>query len=99
MGWTPLASRDAHSALLGAFFFLRAAYEQKRMMEAGSCEGCMRACWIDTSSMFRTLRGFYETARLTVSPRTGNPLDHAGAMAWARREDVPIVPEMAASAK
>lgn len=80
-------------------YFHSAAYEQKRMMEAGSCEGCMRACWIDTSSMFRTIRGFYETARLTLTPRTQAPMTQDAAMAWARREDVPIVPEMAASAK
>ena len=29
---------------------------EKRIQEAGGCEGCMRACWIDTSSMFRTVR-------------------------------------------
>lgn len=80
-------------------YFHSAVYEQKRMMEAGSCEGCMRACWIDTSSMFRTIRGFYETARLTLEKRTHPPADFAAAMAWARREDVPIVPEMAASAR
>ena len=34
----------------------------------GSCEGCMRACWIDTSHMFRTLQGFMETAKLTLKP-------------------------------
>lgn len=71
------------------------AYERERLMEAGSCEGCMRACWIDTSSMFRTMQGFYETARLTLRPRETPPVDLAGARAWARREDVPVVPEAA----
>ena len=71
------------------------AYERERLMEAGSCEGCMRACWIDTSSMFRTMQGFYETARLTLRPREKPPVDLDGARAWARREDVPVVPEAA----
>ena len=68
-------------------------------MEAGTCEGCMRACWIDTSSMFRTMRGFFETTRLSLTPRTRPPADWDGAAAWARHDDVPIVPEMAASAR
>ena len=28
-------------------FFWSKEYERQRMMEAGSCEGCMRACWIE----------------------------------------------------
>ena len=45
------------------------------MLEAGSCEGCMRACWIDTSHMFRTLAGFVETAKLTLSSRPSEVAD------------------------
>ncbi len=80
-------------------YFHSAVYERKRLMEAGTCEGCMRACWIDTSSMFRTMRGFFETTRLSLTPRTRPPADWDGAAAWARHDDVPIVPEMAASAR
>lgn len=76
-------------------YFHSAVYEQKRMMEAGACEGCMRACWIDTSAMFRTMRGFFETTVLALRPRPERPLTWDEARAWARTEDVPIVPEMA----
>ena len=76
-------------------YFASVEYERKRLQEAGTCEGCMRACWIDTSSMFRTVRGFFETTRLTLAPRRHTPIDYAGARAWARHDDVPIVPEMA----
>lgn len=76
-------------------YFQSVEYERKRLQEAGTCEGCMRACWIDTSSMFRTVRGFFETTRLTLTPRRNAPIDYPAAMAWARHDDVPIVPEMA----
>lgn len=76
-------------------YFASVEYERKRLTEAGTCEGCMRACWIDTSSMFRTVRGFFETTRLTLMPRRHTPVDYRGAKAWARHEDVPVVPEMA----
>jgi MoaA/NifB/PqqE/SkfB family radical SAM enzyme len=76
-------------------YFHSMAYERKRMMEAASCEGCMRACWIDTSSMFRTMEGFFETARLTLIPRRRKPISPDDALAWARHDDVPIVPEFA----
>jgi MoaA/NifB/PqqE/SkfB family radical SAM enzyme len=79
-------------------YFASVEYERSRLQEAGSCEGCMRACWIDTSSMFRTMRGFFETTRLTLTPRRHTPVDFAGAQAWARHEDVPVVPEMAKAA-
>ncbi len=91
-----------HRSFLDADFedyFRSAAYERKRLMEAGTCEGCMRACWIDTSSMFRTLRGFYETSRLTLQPRSRRPAAWEQAATWARHDDVPIVPEMAATAR
>ncbi len=78
-------------------YFYSADYERKRLMEAGGCEGCMRACWIDTSSMFRTMRGFFETTRLTLTPRRHKPVDYKAAASWARHDDVPIVPEMAES--
>jgi MoaA/NifB/PqqE/SkfB family radical SAM enzyme len=74
-------------------YFHSAVYERTRMLEAGSCDGCMRACWIDTSHMFRTLQGFAETAKLTLTPRSGQVLSLDEAMNWARREDTPIVPE------
>ncbi len=66
-------------------YFHSLVYEDRRRMEVASCEGCMRACWIDTSSMFRTVRGFFETARMTTSARTGGAIDHAQALTWARR--------------
>jgi MoaA/NifB/PqqE/SkfB family radical SAM enzyme len=74
-------------------YFHSAVYERARMLEAGSCEGCMRACWIDTSHMFRTLQGFAETAKLTLTPRRGRVASHDEAMSWARRENAPIIPE------
>lgn len=78
-------------------YFHSAEYERRRMQEAASCEGCMRACWIDTSSMFRTMEGFFETARLTLRKRTGQPLTFEQAKArWARTDAAPIVPDAAA---
>jgi MoaA/NifB/PqqE/SkfB family radical SAM enzyme len=74
-------------------YFHSAVYERTRMLEAGSCDGCMRACWIDTSHMFRTLQGFAETAKLTLTPRSSQVLSLDEAMGWARREDTPIIPE------
>jgi MoaA/NifB/PqqE/SkfB family radical SAM enzyme len=74
-------------------YFNSAVYERKRLMEAGSCEGCMRACWIDTSSMFRTVRGFFETAVLTTRPRLHQPVTAEQAQGWARREAIDIVPQ------
>ncbi|NOY25803.1 MAG: radical SAM protein [Oligoflexia bacterium] len=74
-------------------YFHSALYEHRRMLEAASCEGCMRACWIDTSSMFRTMQGFFETARLTIRPRTARPLDFDQArQRWARTGDAPAPP-------
>lgn len=80
-------------------FFHSEAYERTRMMEAAACEGCMRACWIDTSSMFRTIEGFFETTMLTLKPRRNKPISYEEARAWARYDDVPIVPGRAAEAK
>lgn len=76
-------------------YFHSAVYEHRRLMEAGSCEGCMRACWIDTSAMFRTIRGFYETARLTRAPRRRPPVSTDHALGWARRGQIAIVPQPA----
>lgn len=78
-------------------FFRSEEYRYKRLMEAGGCEGCMRACWIDTSSMFRTVQGFFETARLNLSPNRGRPADERTALAWARYDDVELVPGQASA--
>ncbi len=78
-------------------YFRSAIYERARMLEAGSCEGCMRACWIDTSHMFRTLQGFMETAKLTLTPRSSQVVSIDQAMGWARREDVAVVPQNASA--
>ena len=74
-------------------YFASEVYERIRLLEAGSCEGCMRACWIDTSSMFRTLQGFAETAWLQMKPTQRRSLPWEEARRWARYDDVPIVPE------
>jgi MoaA/NifB/PqqE/SkfB family radical SAM enzyme len=76
-------------------YFHSALYERKRMMEAGSCDGCMRACWIDTSAMFRTVRGFFETVAMTTRPRRHQPATSAEALGWARRTDIDVVPQSA----
>ena len=78
-------------------FFRSVEYDYKRKMEAGACEGCMRACWIDTSSMFRTIEGFFETAQLNLRPQLGNPVSQDEAMAWAKYDDVAIVPGQASA--
>ncbi len=74
-------------------YFQSTAYERKRVMEAGGCEGCMRACWIDTSAMFRTLEGFFETATMTLGQKMPDPaIPWERAQEWARTEQAPIVP-------
>ena len=83
---------------IGGTDFQSGDFEHKRLLEVAGCEGCMRACWIDTSSMFRTVKGFFETARLTVQRRDRQPVSYNEARGWARHEDVEIVP-LAASAK
>ncbi|MED5370045.1 MAG: radical SAM protein [Myxococcota bacterium] len=65
-------------------YFHSEAYEMQRQLEAGSCEGCMRACWIDTSSMFRTLQGFMEGTTLALRPPTTGPVSVTDALSWAR---------------
>ena len=76
-------------------YFHSKVYEQRRMLEAGGCEGCMRACWIDTSAMFRTVRGFFETARLTLKAPTEQPLSFAEAKTWAKHDPAGVVPSFA----
>lgn len=68
-------------------------FEKKRLLEAGSCDGCMRACWIDTSFMFRTIEGFFETAKMSAFPKKRNVATWEEAQRWAKREPVSIVPE------
>jgi MoaA/NifB/PqqE/SkfB family radical SAM enzyme len=70
-------------------YFQSAAYERSRLMEAGSCEGCMRACWIDTSYMFRTMEGFFETAKMAGLPRKRVGVTWPEARAWAKTDDSP----------
>ncbi len=55
-------------------YFNSDAYERVRMQEAGGCEGCMRACWIDTSSIFRNFGGFFDTVKLAIRPNRHAPL-------------------------
>ena len=76
-------------------FFRSAAYERTRLMEAGSCEGCMRACWIDTSAMFRHVQGFFETAQLSLKQRVYDVPTWERAERWKRTEPISIVPELA----
>jgi MoaA/NifB/PqqE/SkfB family radical SAM enzyme len=77
-------------------YFRSVEYERKRMLEAGSCEGCMRACWIDTSFMFRTMEGFIETAATVATHRMGKAATWDEAWAWAKHEPVDIVPSAVA---
>ena len=74
-------------------YFHSKIYERRRLVEVGNCEGCMRACWIDTSSMFRTVRGFFETSKMVMGSRGSKSVTLEEAQRWARRESVSIVPE------
>jgi hypothetical protein len=65
-------------------YFRSRDYERLRLREAASCEGCMRACWIDTSYMFRTLPALADAGRLALIRRTRRPLDWEQARTWAR---------------
>lgn len=92
-------TQQQHRSFLDADFedyFHSVVYERERLLEAGSCEGCMRACWIDTSYMFRTMEGFVETAMLSAFPRPRQAATWEEASSWARRDGGPIVPEVAA---
>ena len=68
-------------------YFSSQIFEKRRIQETGGCEGCMRACWIDTSAMFRTVRGFYETAKLAQSKVTSYPASFIQAQQWAKFEN------------
>jgi len=74
-------------------YFHSALYERRRLMEVGSCEGCMRACWIDTSAIFRTIQGLTEIASLSLRGRHYQIPTLEQARSWARTDNVPIVPE------
>ena len=65
-------------------YFHSEQYEIQRQLEAGGCEGCMRACWIDTSSMFRTFEGFFDTAKMMLKPDRRQPLSWSEAQARAK---------------
>lgn len=73
-------------------YFESAQYEHQRRLEAAGCEGCMRACWIDTSFMFRTMEGFFETAKMTALPKRLGAMSWEQAQRWARIEPVSVVP-------
>ena len=73
-------------------YFESAQYEHQRRLEAAGCEGCMRACWIDTSFMFRTMEGFFETAKMTALPKRLGAMSWEQAQRWARTEPVSVVP-------
>jgi MoaA/NifB/PqqE/SkfB family radical SAM enzyme len=75
-------------------YFASGAYEKTRLLESGSCDGCMRACWIDTSAMFRTIEGFFETAQLSLKPKKYEKPTWERARKWARLEDIAIVPNL-----
>ena len=53
----------------------------------------MRACWIDTSSMFRTFAGLMETAKLVMNPNRQESISFEEAQSWAKRGAVDIVPQ------
>jgi MoaA/NifB/PqqE/SkfB family radical SAM enzyme len=76
-------------------YFHSAVYERTRLLEAGSCEGCMRACWIDTSAMFRHMEGLLEMGQLALKPRRYDMPSWEKASKWMRSEPVSIVPEFA----
>jgi MoaA/NifB/PqqE/SkfB family radical SAM enzyme len=76
-------------------YFHSAEYERKRLLENGSCEGCMRACWIDTSFMFRTIEGFFESATMAMKQRVKEPGTWETASKWARQDLADIVPQVA----
>jgi len=76
-------------------YFHSAEYERKRMLEAGGCEGCMRACWIDNSFMFRTIEGFFEASTMALTQKVKNPAPWEEAAKWARYDQIDIVPQVA----
>lgn len=76
-------------------YFHNAEYERKRLLEAGSCEGCMRACWIDNSFMFRTIEGFFEASKMAVTAKVRDPAPWEEAQKWAKYDQIDIVPRVA----
>lgn len=76
-------------------YFKSIEYERKRLLEAGSCEGCMRACWIDTSFMFRTMEGFWEASTMTLKQKVERPASWEQAKGWARHDLAAVVPSSA----
>lgn len=76
-------------------YFKSIEYERKRLLEAGSCEGCMRACWIDTSFMFRTMEGFWEASTMTLKQKVERPASWEQAKGWARHDLANVVPTSA----
>jgi MoaA/NifB/PqqE/SkfB family radical SAM enzyme len=65
-------------------YFQSDAYRAIADKDARNCEGCMRACWIDTSYMFSTMQGFLETAFMTLKPRRHTAPTFEEALGWAR---------------
>jgi MoaA/NifB/PqqE/SkfB family radical SAM enzyme len=63
-------------------------YRSAAKEEADSCEGCMRACWIDTTFMFHTMQGFVETAVLTLRRRQAKLPTYEEALGWAKWDGV-----------
>jgi MoaA/NifB/PqqE/SkfB family radical SAM enzyme len=76
-------------------YFKTKLYEHRRLIEIGNCEGCMRACWIDTSSMFRTVQGFFEGTKIVLNAKIKTNISYEEAQSWARREPINIVPNAA----
>lgn len=73
-------------------YFHSQDYERKRLLENGSCEGCMRACWIDNSFMFRTIEGFFETSTMALTAKVRDPAPWEVAKTLAKYEQIDVVP-------
>jgi len=73
-------------------YFNSDEYERGRHIEASTCEGCMRACWIDTSFMFSTMQGFLETSFQVLKRPKITPADYETALGWARWDQAAVVP-------
>lgn len=73
-------------------YFHSQDYERKRLLENGSCEGCMRACWIDNSFMFRTIEGFFEASTMALTQKVRDPAPWEVAKSFARYEQIDVVP-------
>lgn len=73
-------------------YFHSQDYERKRLLENGSCEGCMRACWIDNSFMFRTIEGFFEASTMALTSKVRDPAPWEVAKTLAKYEQIDVVP-------